>query len=192
MSNGIQRAWYAVRTVPGFQKPQRQFSVEPTQPNNDGTVRGKGYKIAVSMNPNISAIELALSNAGFDCYMPAEKRLVRDRKHTDLWKVRRFALMVGYVFVREPHDFYALSRVRGVAGIVSNADGRPLPIDILEIMAVRSVEAQAEVDFDAQSRAARQKVRRKAKEDPRLKKLVSKLDISGNFSIPTDFDFEAA
>lgn len=186
------RTWYAVRTAPGAQKPKREYAVELTSLNKEGVPRGKGYRIVPSLNANQSAIEKALADAGFDVYMPAEKRLIRDRRHTDLWKVRRFALMVGYVFVRDPKDFGKLARVPGVAGVVSNADGRPLPIDILDIMAIRSAEAKAEEEFDAQSRLARQKVRKRAKEDPRLKKLVAKLDIAGNFTVPQDYDFAAA
>ena len=186
------RTWYAIRTAPGSQKPKREYAVELTSRDKDGNTRGKGYRIVPSLDPNTSAIEQALSKAGFDVYMPAEKRLIRDRRHTDLWKVRRFALMVGYVFVRDPHDFALLSRIPGVSGVVSNADGRPLAIDVMDILAIRSAEAQAEVEFDAQSRLARQKVRRRAKEDPRLKKLVAKLDIAGNLSVPQDYDFVAA
>lgn len=186
------RTWYAIRTAPGSQKPKREYAVEMTSLGRDGKPRGKGYRIVPSLDPNMSAIEQALSKAGFDVYMPAEKRLIRDRRHTDLWKVRRFALMVGYVFVRAPDDFARLARVPGVSGIVSNNDGHPLAIDIMDILAIRSAEAQAEVEFDAQSRLARQKVRRRAKEDARLKKLVAKLDIAGNFTVPADFDFAAA
>src|SRR5690606_23147965 len=101
MKAATEGRWYAVRTVPGSQKPQREFVTEITGSK-------KGYRIVPSLNPNYSAIELALSKSGFIYYMPAEKRLVRDRRRTDLYKTRRFALMVGYVFVRDPHSFYAL------------------------------------------------------------------------------------
>jgi hypothetical protein len=187
-----QIAWYAVRAVPGAQKPRREFAVEPTSLDKDGRPRGKGYRIVPNLNHNISAIERALTENGFDCYMPSEKRLVRDRKHTDLWKVRRFALLVGYVFVREPHDWRLLESTPGVAGIVKAADGSPLPIDIMDILAVRAAEADAEVEFDRKSRQARQVLRKKAKTDPRLKMLIGKLDIAGSLSVPLDYQFQAA
>lgn len=177
--------WYAVKTKPGAQKPQREYAVEPSR-------SVKGYRIIPSLNPNYSAVEKALRDKGYEYYMPAEKRLVRDRRHTDLWKVRRFALMVGYVFVRDPGDIGKLNEVPGVAGVVSDADGNPLGIDILDIMAVRAVEAQAEVEFDRQSRNARQLLRKKAKIDPRLKMLTEKLDIAGTITVPMDNIFAAA
>ena len=186
-----QMAWYAVQTVPGAQKPRREFQVEQTG-TEDRPSRGKGYRIVPSLNPNLSAIEKSLNDNGFECYMPAEKRLVRDRRHTDLWKVRRFALMVGYVFVREPHDWGLLKATNGVAGVVSDRDGRPMAIDILDVMAVRSAEAKAEVEFDRQSRMARQALRKRAKVDPRLQMLIQKLDIAGTISVPLDTAFMAA
>lgn len=179
-----ERYWYAVRTAPGSQKPQREYSVETTSLDKDGKPRGKGYRIVPSLNPNMSAIERSLADAKFEFWMPAEKRLVRDRRHTDLWKVRRFALMVGYVFVKEPHDFGRLTSVPGVSGVVSDGHGRPLAIDFLDILAVRAAEAEADVEFDRRSRMARQRLRKNAKDDPRLRKLVEKLDIAGNITVP--------
>lgn len=187
-----QPSWYAVRTVPGSQKPRREYAIEPTTLDKDGKPRGKGYRIVPNLDHRISAIERSLTENGFDCYMPSEKRLIRDRKHTDLWKVRRFALLVGYVFVRDPHDWRVLETTPGVAGIVKGADGSPLPIDIMDILAVRSAEAEAEVEFDRRQRLARQVLRKNAKTDPRLKKLIGKLDIAGTLTVPTDFRFAAA
>jgi len=184
--------WYAVRTTPGAQKPQREYAVETTTLDNDGKPRGKGYRIIPSLNPNESAVERALKTNGFFHYMPAEKRLVRDRRHTDLYKVRRFALMVGYIFVRDPDDFYRLETTPGVAGVVRNADGQPLVVDLLDILAVRAAEGDAEVKFDQQSRNARQKLRKNAKTDPRLQKLAAKLDIAGAVTVPWDKDYVAA
>ena len=185
-------AWYAIRTAPGSQKPQREYKVEPLLDDN-GKPRGKkGYRIVPSLDPNRSAIERALQDNGFVYYMPSEKRLVRDRRHTDLWKVRRFALMVGYIFVREPHDWGKLLDTAGVSGVVQNADGAPLAITLIDIMAVRAAEASAEVEFDAQTRKARQKLRKNAKTDPRLKKLVEKLDIAGTITVPLDMVGQAA
>lgn len=176
--------WYAVKTIPGAQKPQREYTVEVTSPYKDGRPRGKGYRIVPSLNPDQSAVERALSQAGFQHWMPAEKRLVRDRKHTDLWKVRRFALMVGYVFVNNPMDFNLLESTPGVAGVVRDSTGKPLPIDLLDILKVRSAEADAEVEFDRRSRNARDNLRKRAKVDPRLKMLVDKLDIAGTVTVP--------
>lgn len=173
--------WYAVRADPGSQKPQREYIVEKTD-----SKRGKGYRIIPSLNPNMSAIELSLAEAGFEFWMPAEKRLVRDRRHTDLWKVRRFALMVGYVFVKEPHDFNKLKGTRGVSGLVCNTFGEPMAIDFVDILAVRAAEAEADVEFDRRSRMARETLRKNSKKDPRLKMLVDKLDIAGTITVNLD------
>ncbi|WP_334625391.1 hypothetical protein [Rhizobium johnstonii] len=56
---------------PGAQKPEREYLVEKTD-----SKRGKGYRIVPSLNPNVSAVERALSNNKFTYYMPAEKRLI--------------------------------------------------------------------------------------------------------------------
>jgi transcription antitermination factor NusG len=125
-----------------------------------------------------------LEERGFEYYMPSEKRLVRDRRHTDLWKIRRFALMVGYVFVRNPHDWVKLADTNGVAGIVRSPAGDALPMSILDMMAIRSIEAEYDAKFDAQSKLARAKLRKKAKTDPRLKKLIGALDMAGTITVP--------
>jgi hypothetical protein len=164
--------WYAVRTIPGSQKPQREFVTERTE-------RGKGYRIVPSLNPNYSAIELALSKAGFTYYMPAEKRLQRDRRKPYLWKTRRFALMVGYIFVRDPHSISALLDVPGVAGLVTNMEGRPYVVDLLDMLKIRSAEGAAEAVFDDELKKARRGLRKEAKKRPELQGLVDELDFMG-------------
>lgn len=164
--------WYALRTTPGAQMPQRTYSWE-------------GRRLVPSLDPNVSAIERALSDNGFVTYMPSEKRLVRDRRRNYLWKARRFALMVGYVFVRDPHDWYLLSETPGVAGVVG-VRGKPLPVDIADILMVRTMEADAEVEFDRQARNARSTIRKRAKHDPRFRKLVEGFDMAGTISLPVE------
>lgn len=176
--------WFAIKTVPGAQLPRREFAVEQTSLGKDGRPRGKGYRIVPNIKHDLSAIERALDENGFAHYMPTEKRLVRDRRHTDLYKIRRFALMVGYVFVRDPDDWHKLSNTYGVAGIVRDPSGAAMPMDIMDMMAIRSVEAEYDALFDAQSKMARQKLRKKAKTDPRLKKLIGVLDMAGTITVP--------
>ena len=184
MKAATEGRWYAIRTVPGSQKPQREFVTEITGSK-------KGYRIVPSLNPNYSAVELALSKSGFTYYMPAEKRLVRDRRKTDLFKTRRFALMVGYVFVRDPHSFYALQEVAGVHSIVG-VEGNPMPIPLLDILDLRGMEAEAEVEFDDQVKKARWQLRKKAKRDDKLRQLVESLDMAGTFTVPLESDILAA
>lgn len=170
-------AWFAVKTIPGAQLPRKEYVVKLTR-------SAKGYRVEAVTNPMLSIVERALEEAGFEHYMPTEKRLVRDRRHTDLFKVRRFALMVGYVFVRGPTDFRRLEETIGVAGIVRTAEGQPYPIDILEIMDIRAMEAEYDAVFDIQNKNARAKLRKNAKKDPRLKKLVGALDMAGTITVP--------
>jgi hypothetical protein len=100
--------------------------------------------------------------------------------------------MVGYVFVRDPHDWKLLKATNGVQGIVQDANGYPMAIDILDVMAVRKAEAEAENEFDRRSRLARQTLRKQAKIDPRLQMLIKKLDIAGNITVPLDRGIIAA
>jgi hypothetical protein len=173
--------WYAIRTTPDAQKPKRWYVVEQTRSH-------KGYRVVPQIDHWLSAVERALELHGFEYYMPSEKRLIRDRRHTDLWKVRRFALMVGYIFVRDPHDWQKLAGLQGVSGIVCDVEGRPYGIDIMDILAMRSIEAKAEAHFDARSKLARQKLRQKAKSDPRLLKLTRELDMAGKMTVPLHGD----
>lgn len=184
--------WFAIQTVPGAQLPRREFITEQTSLDKEGRPRGKGYRIVPNINHDLSAVERELEARGFEYYMPTEKRLVRDRRHTDLYKIRRFALMVGYVFVRSPHDWQALLKTNGVKGVVRSAYGQPLPIDILDILAIRAAEAEYDAYFDIQSKNARAKLRRNARTDPRLKKLIGVLDTAGKFTVPINSEiFEA-
>lgn len=171
--------WFAVKAAPGSQKPQREYKAEQTRSK-------KGYRIVPSLNPHISAIELALTKAGFDCYMPAEKRLVRDRRHTDLWKPRRFALLVGYIFVHAPRDWRQLKTTPGVSGVVSDGQGRPLPVSWDDILMLRATEAQSEAEFERRAKLARQKLRQKSKSDARLKELIARLDMAGTLTVPLE------
>lgn len=177
--------WYAVRTAPGSQMPQREYAVETTTLNSSGNPRGKGYRIVPSLDPRQSAVEKALSDAGFVHYMPAEKRLIRDRRHTDLWKPRRFALLVGYVFIHGEGDvdWLTLSEVPGVAGIVG-IRGKPMPIALADILMLRSMEAVGEEKFDRDAKLARSIIKGKAKRDPRLQKLVNKLQGQDVATVP--------
>lgn len=156
--------WFAVRTMPGAQMPQREYAVETTTLGADGRPRGKGYRIVPSLDPNVSAVERALSNNGFKHYMPVERRLVRDRKKTDLWKPRRFALLLGYVFVEDVSDWVTLEATPGVASTVRSM-GKPMPIPVGEIALLREMEAEAEAKLqrliEQREAAARRLPRRK-------------------------------
>jgi len=180
--------WYAVRTVPGAQLPQREYATEPTALGKDGKPRGKGYRIVVSLDPRKSAIEKSLSDAGFSYYMPAEKRLIRDRRRTDLWKVRRFALMVGWVFVRSPHNWTKLRKTPGVLDPTPGADGMPLRVDLMDILMLRAVEAESEVEFDRAALNQVRAIRRKARihGDRRLQKLIDSLNVAGSVRLSVD------
>ena len=155
--------WYAIRTKPGAQMPQREYVVEETTLGTDGRPRGKGYRIVPSLDPGISAVERSLSNGGFAHYMPVERRLVRDRKKTGIWKPRRFALLLGYVFVKDVTDWVGLEATAGVTGVVRSR-GIPMPIPISEIDMLREMEAEAEAKLQyliEQREAADRKIPRR-------------------------------
>ena len=172
--------WYAIRTYPGAQMPQREFTVETTR-------SAKGYRITPSLNASVSAIERALADAGFVHYMPSEKRLIRDRRRTDLWKARRFALLTGYVFIKGPCNFLRLQEVPGVAGIVGCA-GQPLPIALTDILVLRTAEALSEANFDRQAINQQRAIRKRARNqgDKKLMSLVKSLDVAGITSVEID------
>lgn len=128
--------WYVVRTAPGSQQPQREYTVHAT--------RGpKGYRLVPSLNPNISAVERALRDNGFTHYMPVERRLVRDRRKHSLWKPRRFAILIGYVFVTDVHDWRLLEETPGVVGIVG-IKGEPLAMPDEDMAKLSAMEAKCE------------------------------------------------
>lgn len=179
--------WYAIRTMPGAQMPQREYHVETTSIGADGKPRGKGYRIVPSLDPRQSAIERSLSVAGFTHYMPAEKRLIRDRRKPDLWKARRIPLLQGYVFVKGPCNLFALQNLAGVAGIVGVA-GKPLTIEITDILMLRTKEAAAEADFDRQAINKARNLRRSAKNkgDKKLIALIDSLNLAGTTTVTVD------
>jgi transcription antitermination factor NusG len=176
--------WFAIRTKAGAQVPQREYAVETTTLDKDGRPRGKGYRIVPSLNANVSAIERALTNAGFIHYMPVEKRLIRDRRRTELWKARRFALLTGYVFIKGPCNFLKLQEVPGVAGIVGAA-GVPQPIALTDILMLRTEEAKSEAEFDRQAINKQRAIAKRARNqgDKKLKALVKSLDIAGTTTV---------
>lgn len=129
--------------------PQREYTVEkPSEINPDMTGFGrKGYRIVPSLNPKMSAIERALNDIGVQHYMPADYRVIRNRKKTGVYELRRFALLPGYVFVYNVTDWLKLREAPGVAGIVG-IDGVPLKISIVDIIALRSFEAKSQAKAD--------------------------------------------
>ena len=138
--------WYAIRTAPGAQMPKREYAAETTRSG-----RGKGYRIVASLNPNESAIERELKQEGFNFYMPAIKRLVRDRRKCGVWRYRRFPMLQGYVFVQDVEDWPRLEDTAGVAGIVGT-NGRPLAILEAEIEKLAAEEAEAEEAFQREQK----------------------------------------
>ena len=63
---------------------------------------------------------------------------------------------------------------------------KPMPIDLLDILTLRSMEAVGEEKFDRDARIARKTIKAKAKRDPRLKKIVGKMDLAQHFTLPIE------
>lgn len=136
----------------------------------------KGYRLVSSVNHTVSSIEKALMDAGFDCWMPSESRLIRDRRLPYLFKPRRFALLPGYILVREPRSFDALLQVPGVQDFVRNGEGYPAPMSIKDVVSIRRAEARQEVVSDKTQRGAEADLRAAAKADPDIKRIIAGLD----------------
>lgn len=155
--------WYAIRTKPGAQQPKREYWLEPSASALAGETRGKGYSLASSTNPEISAVELALQHNGVTYYMPAEFKAVRNRHHKNLYELRRFALLKGYMFVGDP-DWSKVIGAAGVHSIVTNA-GEPFCVSPMDLFRLRMFEqnnravaaAQAKAMTTAEDRKERQK-----------------------------------
>lgn len=102
-------------------------------------------------------VERDLMDGGFDFYMPVE---VSDVVHHRTKKLvqKRAALIPGYVFVTGITNFWALSEIRTVAGVISGMDGRPLSMDGHEVDRIREAETAifAELALDREKRFAKQ------------------------------------
>jgi hypothetical protein len=171
-------AWYAIRTAPGAQKPQREFKVETTMVRRDkeGRQTNKGYRIVPSLDPNVSAIERALKDNGFRFYMPCEFEAVRDRRKTNVWTTRRFPILQGYVFVADVHDFGLLESLPGVVGTVGSDTGTKYELSITDFMFLRTKEAaslaSAETFIEREKLSAES--RRRAANAKKLKNIVKR------------------
>lgn len=131
--------WFAVRTKPGSQMPQRTYEVETTR-------SVKGYRLVPSLDPNMSAVEVSLKRGGFSFYMPADMRVVRDRKKTNVWTKRRFALLLGYVFIDDTENAINWRKLEdetpGIERAVRCA-GKPMAILDSEMELLRQMEAES-------------------------------------------------
>lgn len=132
--------WYAIRTRPGSQRPVKS-----------------GYS-GDRFVEDETIIERNLRHAGFDGFMPATYREIRHHR-TDEYITKRYPLMVGYMFVRNPASFYKLKDVVGVSDILGVA-GSPMAISEATISAIRDAE-EREIEILERRRAARLQKERK-------------------------------
>lgn len=144
--------WYAIRTMPGFQAPNRERWPEPSASALKGQRRGRGYTIASALNPDMSKIEANLEVAGLVYYMPVEYIAVRNRSKARLYELRRFALLKGYMFVElaADEDWHKLSKVIGIKGIVGNC-GQPFVITALDLFRLRMYEQSSKAAAKAKA-----------------------------------------
>lgn len=140
--------WYAVRTLPGWQRPKREYWTECEDENGKPVGCRKGYRIVSGLSSAHSAVELALSDAGFIHYMPAEFASVRNRKGNG-YMLRRFPLLKGYAFVEmRETDWLRLESVPGIRGVVGN-NGVPFSIGGLDLYRLRMYEAKSRAEAQA-------------------------------------------
>jgi len=141
MTKAAPPQWFAIKTMPGFQTPNRERWSVPSVSAIDGHARGRGYTMASGLDPSRSKIEANLDAAGFIHYMPAEYRAVRNRQKAGVYELRRFALLKGYMFVEIANDagWYRLYDVVGVQGVVDNC-GKPFAISPIDLFRLRMFE----------------------------------------------------
>ena len=77
------------------------------------------------------------------------------------------------------------------SGVVGSFD-KPLAIDFLDILKLFDAERKTEIEFLAENKKARQHLRKLAKNQPELQKIVDQLDIAGTISVPLDKHLAAA
>lgn len=119
--------------------PRREY-VRDRDYDEEGNVIRVG-RIVPSLDENISAVERSLKDNGFTCYMPVERKVIRDRRKTNTWTTRRFPLLQGYVFVEDVIDFGKLEDTPGVAGVL-RLNGVPLKLPLDDIAVIRDAEAK--------------------------------------------------
>lgn len=140
--------WYAVRTLPGWQRPKREYWTECEDENGRPVGGRKGYRIASGLASDHSGVELALADAGFVHYMPAEFAGVRDRKSGG-YTLRRFPLLKGYVFVEMMDaDWLRIEDVPGIRGVVGN-NGVPFAVELMDLHRLRMYEAKSRAEAQA-------------------------------------------
>lgn len=147
--------WFAIRTTPGAQMSQREYWHEPSASALKGQTRGKGYRIASSLNPERSAVELALEGAGFTYYMPVEFVAVRNRLRKGVYDLKRFALLKGYAFVTDittDAQIAKLLKLPGVRSLVANEMGVPYPIPAWDIHRLRMFEQNSRAEATERAR----------------------------------------
>jgi len=145
--------WYAVRTLPGAQRPKREFWTEIAEHTR------RGYRVVSGTASEHSAVELALMDRGFTYYMPTEYSVVRNRHRKGLYEVRRFALLKGYLFVADLADADwprlvgapGIPGVPGIKGVVANC-GKPFAISPMDLFRLRMFEQHSRAE--AENRAA--------------------------------------
>lgn len=97
-----------------------------------------------------STVERHLKERGFSYYMPAETRLIRDRRKANLYKERRFPIIPGYIFVRDVWDFKRLEETTGIINVI-RFEGIPFPMPERDIDELKRIEAECEASFQREA-----------------------------------------
>ncbi|WP_181408225.1 transcription termination/antitermination NusG family protein [Pararhizobium mangrovi] len=111
-------------------------------------------------------VERDLMEAGFDFYLPME---VWDQVHHRSKKLmqKRRPLVHGYVFLANVQNFWALSEVKTIGGIIG-VQGRPLTMADAEVEIIRQAETAIFNEL------ALQRIQRRADKDRLTQKRLSK------------------
>jgi transcription antitermination factor NusG len=148
--------WTVLKTWAGAQQSRRTYQRAETK---------NGYAMVTSLDPRVSAIEKELADRGISFYMPSEFKAVRRRDKTNSWVIRRGPLLPRYLFVEsfhgDPRD------IPGAAGRLTYGE-RPLEVSVIDILTLRTVEANSELAaerfIDLQRNQARAEAKRSGKE----------------------------
>ena len=133
----MSETWYAVRTAPGAQRPDKR-------------------------DDRFTKLERELTDHGFDCYQPMEMRDIVHHRSKKLI-TKSYPLIPGYAFVTGVTNFWALSECKTVSGVLG-IEGEPMTIMPREIEAIREAERSIfeELATERRRRAmARRKVTRR-------------------------------
>lgn len=119
--------WYAITISPSSMHISKHIRLQRGP-------RG-GLKRIAMYDDAFFQIERDLAAEGFNSFVPSETKIIRDRKNGG-HILKRFPMLRGYAFVKNPHDWMALTGIAGVQGVLGSGN-TPLRIQDADIAVMR-------------------------------------------------------